>query len=155
VDSDRQALVAAVGAATQAYQRATDAFDDEVGRRLRLNSTDLRCLDWLTVGPRTAGELAVATGLSGAATTSLLDRLEGRGFVRRVRDTGDRRRVVVDLTPEGRQTLWELYGPLARAGEALLARFGTEELARLLTFLADATHLVEERTAGLRELRNR
>ena len=30
--SKRQDLIASVGRATQAYQRATDGFDDEVGR---------------------------------------------------------------------------------------------------------------------------
>ncbi len=40
-----------------------------------------------------AGELAEATGLSSAATTTLLDRLERKGFVQRERDTVDRRKV--------------------------------------------------------------
>ena len=48
--SDRQALIAAVGHATQAYQRATDGFDDEVWCSLGLNPSDLRCLDWLRSG---------------------------------------------------------------------------------------------------------
>ena len=45
-----------VGRAMQAYQRSTQAFDDEVGRVLGLNPTDLRCLDWLTEGPMTADQ---------------------------------------------------------------------------------------------------
>ena len=35
----------------------------------------------------TAGELAESTGLSSAATTTLLDRLEQKGFVRRAGTT--------------------------------------------------------------------
>ena len=54
----------------QAYQRSTQAFDDEVGRVLAVNPVDLRCLDWLTGGPMSASRLAEATGLSAAATTS-------------------------------------------------------------------------------------
>ena len=81
-DARRQALIAAVGAATQAFQRSTDAFDDAVADRLGLNRTDLRCLDWLFDGPKSAGQLAAATGLSSAATTTLVDRLERRGLVR-------------------------------------------------------------------------
>ena len=99
--SKRQDLIASVGRATQAYQRATDGFDDEVGRRLGLNPTDLRCLDWLSETAMTAGELAEATGLSSAATTTLLDRLERKGFVQRERDTVDRRKVRVAMTPSG------------------------------------------------------
>lgn len=139
----RQALVDAVGRATQAYQRATDFFDDVVGRRLGLNGTDLRALDWLSEGPMPAGELGRATGLSSAATTTLLDRLEARGHVRRVRDAADRRKVVAELSDEGRRTLGELYGPLAAEGARLLERFSDAELESLRSFLVEATALVD------------
>src|SRR5687767_13122926 len=86
VRKQRQALILEAGNAMQAYQRSTQAFDDAVGRAIGLNPTDLRCLDWLVDGPKAAGELSEGTGLSSAATTSLIDRLEHKGFVRRVRD---------------------------------------------------------------------
>src|SRR5215211_4853234 len=132
---DRQALLDAIGRATQAYQRATDGFDDEVGRRLGLNPSDLRCLDWLTEGPMSAGQLAQATGLSGAATTSLLDRLEQKGYVRRVRDCVDRRKVLSELTPIGSRRLGKLYGPLAEEGAVLLSGFDGAQLAAMRDFL--------------------
>jgi DNA-binding MarR family transcriptional regulator len=47
----------------------------------------------------TAGELARAVSLSPATVTGILDRLESRGLVRRVRDTRDRRQVRVETTP--------------------------------------------------------
>ena len=97
----RQAVIADAGNAMQAYQRSTQAFDDAVGRALGLNPTDLRGLDWLVDGPKSAGELSAGTGLSSAATTTLIDRLEEQGFVRRVADPTDRRRVLVEMTPEG------------------------------------------------------
>src|SRR5882762_527484 len=80
--ADRQVRIASLGTALQAYQRSTDAFDDQVARLLKLNRTDLRCLDWLFDGPKTAGQLAEAIGLSTAATTTLLDRLEDRKSTR-------------------------------------------------------------------------
>jgi DNA-binding MarR family transcriptional regulator len=147
---DRQDLVAEVGRATQAYQRATDGFDDAVGIALGLNPTDLRCLDWLSEGPMTAGELAGATGLSSAATTTLLDRLEQKGFVQRERDTSDRRKVVARLTAEGESRIQALYGPLAAEGAGLLARFSERELNMILDFLADATRVVEDQESRLR-----
>jgi DNA-binding MarR family transcriptional regulator len=146
----RQALVSAVGSATQAYQRATDGFDDAVGRRLGLNPTDLRCLDWLTERAMSAGELGEAVGLSSAATTTLLDRLERKGYVRRERDSVDRRRVLVELAPRGRARVGELYGPLAREGGRLLARFSDSELATMRDFLVESTALVDRQRARLR-----
>ena len=141
--SSRQALIAAVGTGIQAYQRATDGFDDAVGRSLGLNPTDLRCLDWLTMRAMSAGELGDATGLSSAATTTLLDRLERKGYVRRERDTVDRRKVLVELTPQARDQLGQLYGPLAREGGNLLVRFNDGELAKVRDFLDEATAVVD------------
>ena len=145
----RQALIEAVGRATQAYQRATDGFDDVVGRTLGLNATDLRCLDWLTQGAMSAGELSGATGLSSAATTTLLDRLERKGFVRRERDTVDRRKVLIGLTPAGLESVDKFYGPLAREGAELLTRFSDAELAMMRDFLIEATAHVDRHRARL------
>jgi DNA-binding MarR family transcriptional regulator len=125
----RQALIDELGRVLQAYQRSTQAFDDEVGRILGLNPTDLRGLDWLTEGPMTASRLADATGLSAAATTSLIDRLERKGFVRRRRDGADRRQILVEYTDEGLRRVGALYGPLVAEGEPLLASFTKEQLA--------------------------
>jgi DNA-binding MarR family transcriptional regulator len=150
----RQDLLAAVGRATQAYQRATDGFDDEVGRKLGLNSTDLRCLDWLSETAMSAGELAEATGLSSAATTSLLDRLERRGFVQRERDTVDRRKVLVRMTPDGQQLIGGMYGPLADDGSQGLATFTDAELEKVLDFLGEATELVDRHRRRLRSTRS-
>src|ERR1700737_1192265 len=124
----RQALIAAIGSATQAFQRSTDAFDDVVAQRLALNRTDLRCLDWLFDGPKTAGQLAGATGLTSAATTTLLDRLERRGLLRRVRDTTARRKVLVEMTELGWQQTNAYYLPLAHEGACLLEQYTEAQL---------------------------
>ena len=52
------------------------------------------------------GALARDLELSSGAVTSRLDRLESEGFLRRLPDPGDRRGVLVELTPEGRAA-WE------------------------------------------------
>jgi len=74
----------------------------------------------------TASRLAEATGLSAGATTSMIDRLERKGFVRRRRGDGDRRQVMVEFTDEGIRRVGELYGPLE--GEPLLGSFSKEQL---------------------------
>jgi DNA-binding MarR family transcriptional regulator len=54
-------------------------------------------------GPLTLGELATHLGLSKATATELVNRVEERGLVDRMRDERDRRRVYVWLTEHGRQ----------------------------------------------------
>ena len=145
----RQALIAAIGRATQAFQRSTDAFDDVVAQRLRLNRTDLRCLDWLFDGPKTAGQLAAATGLSSAATTTLLDRLEQRGLVRRIRDAADRRKVLVEMTDLGWRLTGEFYSPLAEAGARMLEHYTDDQLQAMHDHLRAASELIDTHRARL------
>ena len=139
----RQALIAEAGNAMQAYQRSTQAFDDAVGRALGLNPTDLRCLDWLVDGPKSAGELSAGTGLSSAATTTLIDRLEGKGFVQRVRDSVDRRRVLVEMTPEGGERVSRFYGPIVEEGNVLFAEVADEQLVQMRDWLVAARELTD------------
>jgi DNA-binding MarR family transcriptional regulator len=149
--ADRQARIASLGTALQAYQRSTDAFDDQVARLLKLNRTDLRCLDWLFAGPQTAGQLAEAIGLSTAATTTLLDRLEQRGLIQRVRDATDRRKVLAEMTDLGYRQTGQFYGPMAAEGAAMLARFSDEELTMLLSCLAATKEVTDRHLARLRQ----
>ena len=146
----RQALVGELGRAMQAYQRSTQAFDDEVGRVLGLNPVDLRCLDWLSEGPMSATRLAEATGLSAAATTSMIDRLERKGFVRRLKHESDRRQVLVEMTDEGQARTWALYGPLVEEGMPLLAPFTTDELATMRDHLVAIRDLTDRQRERLR-----
>jgi DNA-binding MarR family transcriptional regulator len=145
----RQDLVEALGLAVQRYQRSTQAFDDTVGRRLGLGPSDVRCLDWLADGPKTAGQLSQATGLRPAATTALIDRLVAKGLVERVRDDTDRRQVLVQMTELGHARTWELYGPLAMEGRKLLARLRISDLDLMLRQLESMRELTDRHRARL------
>ena len=143
MSKSRQALIAEAGNAMQAYQRSTQAIDDAIGRALGLNPTDLRCLDWLVDGPKSAGQVSEATGLSSAATTTLIDRLEQKGFVQRVRDPGDRRRVLVELSPEGAERVGRYYGPMVREGSELLRNLSAEQIEVMRDWLVAARELTD------------
>lgn len=55
--------------------------------------------------PVTVGAIAEAVDLSQGTATSILNRLQARGLVERTRSLEDRRRVLVELTAVGRETL--------------------------------------------------
>jgi DNA-binding MarR family transcriptional regulator len=136
-------------------QEATARFDDAVGDALGLNRTDMRCLDVLErEGPITAGQLAEATGLTSGAMTTALDRLERAGFARRVRDPGDRRRVLVELIPEAAREAGQFYAQHAAQAERLYHRYSADELQLLLEFVRQGREF-NERQAALLEQRNR
>jgi DNA-binding MarR family transcriptional regulator len=80
----RQELIAQLFEEIRASQNATDVFDDAVCRKLGINRTDHRCIDILERhGPLTAGELAERLHLTTGAVTTVIDRLERKGFARR------------------------------------------------------------------------
>ncbi len=95
--SPKSELVAELAGMMRELSTATILFHQAVADRLGMNVTDHKCAGILTQsGPITAGDLAVRTGLTTGAVTGVIDRLEKAGFVRRVRDGTDRRRVIVE-----------------------------------------------------------
>lgn len=107
-----------------------------IADKLGLIPTDLKCLDAAHGEQQiTAGRLAEITGLSTSATTAALDRLERRGFIRRIRDDHDRRRVFVVSTGQHEAETARLFSPLAAATAAIMDHYDDEQLALIADFL--------------------
>jgi DNA-binding MarR family transcriptional regulator len=127
-------------------QLATDRFDQAVADALGLNRTDMRCTDVLDrEGAVTAGRLAEATGLTTGAITTVIDRLERSGFARRRPDPADRRRVLVELTPEARDHGRRFYDGHVELSERLYRRYTEDELELLLGFVRAGREFNEQR----------
>ena len=151
VSSETRAdLIRDIGNEVRMSQNLTDAIDQSVCAILGINRSDARCLDIVERHGRiSAGDLAAESGLTTGAVTALLDRLERGGAVRRVPDPGDRRRVLVELTPEAQQTSNELFGPMAEAAATLLSRYTREELLLLRDFLRRGREISTEHLARI------
>jgi DNA-binding MarR family transcriptional regulator len=152
VSKRREHVIEKITLAVRRSQSRTDAYDEAVAAALGLNRTDFRCLDILsTEGTLTAGRLAELMGLTSGAMTSVLDRLESAGYARRIRDTDDRRRVHVELTPKMHEAAEPYYRPLFEMSAKLYSRYSDEQLELLLDFLETAAELFEGEFARLRE----
>ena len=137
----------------RAAQSAVDQMDDAAARALGINRTDGRCLDVIDrEGPVAAGRLAEASGLTTAAVTAVIDRLEKAGYARRVGDPADRRRVLVELTPLMRERAGVIWGPFAAFRE-VLAQYTIEQLELLRDFHKMGREYNERRAAEVRSLR--
>jgi DNA-binding MarR family transcriptional regulator len=129
-------------------QAATDRYDQAVADAIGLNRTDMRCLDVIQrEGPVPAGRLAEETGLTTGAITTVLDRLERGGFARRVRDPGDRRRVLVELTREAQHGAGDFYSEHIALSERNYRRYNEQQLALLLEFVREGRELNEREAA--------
>jgi DNA-binding MarR family transcriptional regulator len=82
----------------------------------------------------TAGDLVRQSMVTTGAITNRIDRLEARGLVERAR-TDDRRKVIVRLTPKGRDLVDEVVGDHLATEQEILAGLSPRqqrELAHLL-----------------------
>jgi DNA-binding MarR family transcriptional regulator len=75
--------------------------------------------------------LAKGLMLSSAGITSRIDRLERRGFVRRLPDADDRRGVIIELTDSGLQVVDAAVAALSTSDHELLERMEPAELVQL------------------------
>lgn len=144
--SDREELSRTIGKASREHSTVTVLFHALIAEQAGLGTTDHKALDiLLRLGPLTAGEIAIHTGLTPSSVTSLIDRLERRGFVRRVHDSVDRRRILVEAIPEGLGELAGLFQPIQRAASAMLANYSEEQLETILDFLNRSTEMLRGR----------
>lgn len=115
-----------------------------------LGASDSKALDLVDrFGPLTAGELATRSGLAPASITGLLDRLEHRGLIRRVRDPDDGRRVLIELDHGRVAALQPMFADFVADLQRMVAEFTTEELEIVLRFLQQATAVQEAATTRL------
>lgn len=83
----------------------------------------------------TPSEIAAWQRMSPSGITGRLDALEKRGFVRRLPSPADRRKVIVELTEEGRQAWHSTFDPQANEEAKVLAALDPDEQEQLNAML--------------------
>lgn len=124
--------------AGRAVGEATLRLDRAIAARLGINESDYKCLDiLLNRGAIQAGELARATGFTTGAVTGIVTRLVQAGYVERLADPADARRVVVAPRMDVAEAkVWPLLQALDTRLEALHASYDPAQRAVLLDYLA-------------------
>jgi DNA-binding MarR family transcriptional regulator len=102
---------------------------------------------------RGAGDDGIATLAIGArmieqtpGVTRLLSRLEKKGWVRRRRQTGDRRQVLCWITPKGRKLLAKLDRPMQERVDTAVGALSGRDLRGLIRSLDKIRAAYEDRT---------
>jgi len=128
---------------------------DGVGRAaaplIGINQTDLICLNVLfRRGAMSAGQLATLVGLTAAAMTTVVDRLERGGYVHRRADATDRRRVVVEADPDAARRAFGLFDGLLERIAELAEDYSPEQLSAMVDLLGRYQRILGEYAATLR-----
>jgi len=102
------------------------------------------------LGPQSVTAIASFLNLSPAATSHLVDRLVGGGFVGRTEDQEDRRQKRIAITPTGRTFATRIHRERAREFESALALVGPDlqrQFARVLGRVVGALRAAPETAA--------
>jgi predicted transcriptional regulator len=118
-----------------------------IAYRLGLNATDHKCLGLLVDAgrPVTPGELAAMTGLTTGAVTGVVDRLEAAGFVRRIRDPEDRRKVGIEVVfDKVKRQVFPVFEQLARRMGVVAGAYKPREIETIVKFLEQGIEVSRE-----------
>jgi DNA-binding MarR family transcriptional regulator len=125
-------------------QRTANVLLQALGRELKeweltpAQYNTLRILRGAEPEALTCGEIGDRLITPGPDVTRLLDRLETRGLIVRLRDDLDRRVVRARITPKGVGLLAELDRPVEEALRRILGHLGPDRLQTLIGLLDQA-----------------
>jgi DNA-binding MarR family transcriptional regulator len=154
LNEGRAVLIGAILLELRKVSAFSVLFSQAVADRIGVNPTDQECGDLLNIfGPMTAGRLAEISGLTTGAITGVINRLERAGFVRRVQDPTDRRRVIVHAVPDSdaARKAAKFFEGMANASIALCERYSDEDLAVIFDFVSRALAMTTEEINRLRQ----
>jgi DNA-binding MarR family transcriptional regulator len=82
--------------------------------------------------------------VSKAAISQMLASLEKRGYIRRETDTGNRRKIIITLTPKGRETVDKVKKGMDDLVSHVITQFGEEETRHLIRLLNRFEEVIDE-----------
>ena len=127
-------------------------FGQTVAVRFGLSESDIETLEALIdMGATTAGRLSELTGLTSGAVTRVIDRLEQSGYVRRVPDAADRRRVIVEAIPEKIAAVQAILNRVGTASADEIGRYTDAQLSLITEFLGRMEQITRDEATSLRD----
>lgn len=127
-------------------------FGQTVAIRFGLTESDIEALELLIdAGAATAGRLSELMGLTTGAVTRVIDRLEQAGYVRRIPDPADRRRVIVEVVPDRIAAVEATLARMVDKSASEIGRYSEAELAVIDDFLTRMAAVRRDEATALRD----
>lgn len=136
--------------ALRALQTAMTDAEAALAQRMHLGHSDMAAMTHLASARQPVGPtwLSARLGLTPAAATELVDRLEKVGHLARERDHSDRRRVNLIPTERSLTEVNRQLRPLLDAVDAVAEEFSTEERTAIRRFLAEVVAIYTAFASG-------
>lgn len=121
--------------------QAGELYTKELTKKYQVSAPQLNCL--LTLyenGPLPPSQIAKYILVKSSTVTGIVDRLEHKAFVRRVRNSPDRRVITIELTERGRKLSENAPPPIQQKiidGLKILSESDREDIVASLNMLTD------------------
>jgi DNA-binding MarR family transcriptional regulator len=135
----------------RALSTDVDRVDEATAEYFGTTRSDARCMDILAqAGAMSAGSLAKAVGLTYPAVSALIDRMERAGYVERIHDAKDRRRVIVAPTEKAAERAKGIFAGLIQDFRELLDQYTDAELRLIDSYLERSRSILAHRAGEIR-----
>ncbi|MFJ3956269.1 MarR family winged helix-turn-helix transcriptional regulator [Arthrobacter sp. NPDC090010] len=139
--------------AMASLRNAERLLSDASRSYMKLNESDMRALHYLIGAENqgrvaTPGAIAAHLGISSAATTKLLDRLERGGHVVRGQHPQDRRALAITVTPDTRTAAMSTVGRQQARRFGVAAQLSSAERETVTRFLLDTAREITPSADG-------
>lgn len=116
--------------------RSLDKYSKYLDNKYHVTLPQLLCLGEMYVhGSTTLTELTRKLNMNNSAMTGIVDRLETKGLLQRIRRSGDRRTVYIDFTETGREYAGNLLKVLETDSFFDAQKISTDTLSEIVTSL--------------------
>ena len=123
--------------------QASELYSKELNKKYSISAAQLNCILALYEnGPLSPSQIAKHILVNSSTVTGIIDRLEKKDFVKRLRISSDRRIVTIHLTKAGRKLAKNAPPPIQQKIITGLRRLSKKEIDRIALALAKLTNML-------------
>jgi len=124
--------------------QAGELFTKELNKAYQVSSPQLHCLLALHEnGPLPPSRIARHIMVKSSTVTGIIDRLEQKGFVERLRNSPDRRVITIQLTETGKELAKNAPPPIQHKIVDGIRKLPEEEINQIILSLSKLTHMLD------------
>ncbi|SPD76459.1 conserved hypothetical protein [uncultured Desulfobacterium sp.] len=121
-----------------------ELYSKELNRKYMISAAQLNCLLALQDhGPLPPSQIARHMMVKSSTVTGVVDRLEHKGLVARVRNSPDRRVITIELTQEGKKLAKNAPPPFQKKIVDGLKRLPEKKIMQLILSLKELTDMLD------------
>jgi DNA-binding MarR family transcriptional regulator len=124
--------------------QAGELFTKELNKTYQVSAPQLHCLLALSEnGPLPSSQIARHIMVKSSTVTGIIDRLEQKGLVARLRNSPDRRVITIQLTEAGKELAQNAPPPIQHKIVDGLKKLPEGEIKKIITSLSKLTQMLD------------